>query len=160
MSRDDYYSVDVKLASSNGKTILIDAEDLELVSQHAWTVTVDGYAKKYYEKMRSGVRVRWVVHMHRLVMDAKEGQIVDHINQNKLDNRKSNLRFVNRSLNALNSSKTKSSTGYRGVCRNTQKGKAYKATITLNGKRIHLGMYNTPLEAHAAYLTKQKELTR
>lgn len=149
----------MEILSTNGKPILIDSEDLELVSQYAWTVTKDGYAKKYLEKLVDGKRLRKVVYMHRLIMDAKENEIIDHINQNKADNRRSNLRVASKSLNALNSHKVRSSTGYRGVIHNRQKGKAFKARITHLGKQIHLGAYDTPAEAHSAYLIKQKELT-
>lgn len=148
----------MEILSTNGKPILIDSEDLELVSQYAWTVTKDGYAKKYLEKLVDGKRLRKVVYMHRLIMDAKENEIIDHINQNKADNRRSNLRMASKSLNALNSHKVRSSTGYRGVIHNRQKGKPFKASIIVNSKSIHLGMFDTAEEAGLAYLTKQKEL--
>lgn len=146
------------VVSTNGHQILIDPADLELVSQYSWTVTKDGYAKKYLEKSVDGKRMRRVVYMHRLILGAKENEIVDHINQDKLDNRRTNLRIASKSLNALNSSKTKSVTGFRGVGRNRQKGKPYVARITVNGRRIQLGSFNTAEAAHRAYLTKQKEL--
>lgn len=150
----------MKIFSTNGKPILIDSQDLELVSQYAWTVTKDGYAKKYLEKLVDGKRLRRVVYMHRLIMDAKENELVDHINQNKADNRRNNLRFASKSLNSLNSQKVRSSTGYRGVIRNKQKGKPFKASIIVNSKSIHLGFFDTAKQAGEAYLTKQKELTR
>jgi len=148
------------ILSTNGKTILIDAQDLELVSQYSWTVTKEGYAKKYLEKLVDGKRLRKVVYIHRLIMDAKENEIIDHINQDKTDNRRNNLRLATKSLNSLNSHKVRSSTGYRGVLKNTQKGKAYKARITHKGRQIHLGHHDTPEEASKAYLTKQRELTQ
>lgn len=147
------------IKSTNDFDIFINSSDLELISQYAWTVTKDGYAKKYLEWKQDGVRKRKVVYMHRLIMDAKENQIIDHINQNKADNRRSNLRIASKSLNALNSHKTRSTTGYRGVISNKQKGKPFKARLTIDGKQIHLGTFNTPQEAHKAYLTKQKEVT-
>lgn len=148
-----------EIISTNGIKILIDEQDMELVSQHPWTAASDGYAKKYYEKKINGKRKRWVVHMHRLIMGAEKGQIVDHINQDKLDNRRSNLRFADKSLNAMNSKKASGRTGLRGVIINTQKGKPFMARITQYGRQIHLGRFNTAEEAHEAYLSKQKELT-
>lgn len=149
----------------NGKEFLIDAEDVERISQYSWTVTPEGYVKTYLEKSRldptyAGKRERRVVYLHRLVMDAAEDQIIDHISRDKTDNRKANLRPATKSLNALNSKKTKSSTGYRGVLRDKQKGKPYSARITVNGKQIHLGRFNTAKEASKAYLTKQEELIK
>lgn len=150
----------LKILSTNGIEILIDAEDLELVSQYTWQVTDGGYAKKYLESNENGIRLRRVVYMHRLIMNAQENQLVDHISQDKLDNRKSNLRFITKSLNALNSNKTRSSTGYRGVIHNKQRGKPFLARITIDSKQIYLGSFDTPEEASAAYLAKQKELTQ
>lgn len=146
------------ILSTNGKDIHIDPQDLELVSQYAWTVTKDGYAKKYLEKNVDGKRLRKVVYMHRLIMDAKENEIIDHVNQNKTDNRRSNLRVASKSLNALNSNKVRSSTGYRGVLRNRQKGKPFIARIHFNKEIIYLGKFNTAKEASRAYQIKRKEL--
>lgn len=148
-----------EIISTNGIKILVDKQDLELVSKHPWTVTPGGYAKKYFEKWNNGKRKRTVITMHRLIMDAEKGQIVDHINQDKLDNRRSNLRFADKSLNAMNSKKASGRTGLRGVIINTQKGKPFMARITQYGRQIHLGRFNTAEEAHEAYLSKQKELT-
>src|SRR4051794_16413562 len=56
------------------------------------------------------------VYMHQLVMGSKKGQLVDHKNRIKLDNREDNLRLATRSQNALNSKLHRTnSTGYRGV---------------------------------------------
>ncbi len=153
------YNGGMIINSTNNKPIQIDDEDLGLVSQHPWTVASDGYAKKYFEIWNGGKnRKRWVVHMHRLIMGAKKGQMIDHINGDTTDNRRCNLRFSNKSLNAINSNKVKSSTGFRGVVRNAQKGKPFMARIMLAGKQIYLGRYDTPEEASKAYLTKQREV--
>ena len=138
-------------------SLLVDEIDLEIVNKYSWTIS-DGYVKKFFEKNIDGERKRWVKYLHREIMGAKPGQIVDHINQNKLDNRRSNLRLADKSLNALNSNKSRGKTGLRGVVVNTQRGKPFKARITHLGKQIHLGSFNTAREAHQAYLTKQKEL--
>lgn len=152
---------DIQILSTNAREILIDSADLELVSQYPWTVSQDGYAKKYFEHWNGGKnRQRWVVHMHRLIMDADSGQVVDHINQNTLDNRRCNLRFASKSLNAHNSRKIKGAVPYRGVMYNHQKGKPYQANITINGRRKRLGLFDTAEEASKTYLTKQEELTR
>lgn len=141
----------------------LDPEDEAIASQYKWSINSDGYVKSWVEKSRldptyTGKRERRVIYLHRLVMDAKEDEIIDHINQDKLDCRKSNLRVATKSINALNSSKVKSTTGYRGVIRNKQNGKPYRARITVDGRQIHLGAFDTALEASKAYLTKQKEL--
>lgn len=147
------------IKSTNDFDIFINSSDLELISQYAWTVTKDGYAKKYLEWKQDGVRKRKVVYMHRLIMDAKENQIIDHINQNKADNRRSNLRIASKSLNALNSHKAKGAVPYRGVRINKQKGKLFVATIAFDGQRKQIGLFNTAEEARDAYLAEQRRLT-
>lgn len=122
-------------------TILIDTEDFEKVKQHKW---VDG---------RGYARNRKIGLMHRFIINANKNEIVDHINQNKLDNRKSNLRIVNKSINRINSSQIK---GYR--VRKRKKGDRYTAFIKINGKQVILGTYDTPEEAQRVYLEKRREV--
>lgn len=81
--------------------------------------------------------------IHRLVVGAKKGQIVDHINRNKLDNRKENLRIVTRQQNIVNSVT-------KGITFNKLKEK-YQARITTGNKRKSLGYYETEEEAMRAY---------
>lgn len=77
--------------------------------------------------------------MHRLVIGAKKGEIVDHINRNKLDNRRSNLRIVTPSQNQMNKGHQKNNkSGYVGVFRN---GKSWSAQISVNRDQKYLGTY-------------------
>ena len=75
--------------------------------------------------------------------------LVDHIDQNPLNNKIENLRVVNDSLNKLNNSKN-------GFYFNKNSGK-YMARITLDSEEIYLGLFNTPEEASAAYQKKKVE---
>jgi hypothetical protein len=76
---------------------------------------------------------------------------LDHINGNKRDNRIVNLRQCNQSQNMVNTGRqSNNKTGYRGV-RLRSDGKKYDAQIGLNGKRYHLGSFDTPEEAAEAY---------
>ena len=146
------------ITSTNGQKVYFSEEDTLTALSSTWTVATDGYAKRYYEKTIDGIRKRWVKHMHREFMQAEQDQIIDHINQDKLDNRRENLRVASKSLNALNSRKSKGKVPFRGVFFNTQADK-YTARITINGKTLHLGYFDEPEIAHAAYLIKQKEAT-
>lgn len=84
------------------------------------------------------------IRLHRFVMNAKEGQVIDHINGNKLDNRKINLRFVNSSLNCINRyHKIKTTHGFRGV----SKDRIYRIGFVLSGKRIRLRVRNPVIGA-------------
>jgi hypothetical protein len=62
--------------------------------------------------------------LSRFVMDAKQGQIIDHRNRDRLDNRRKNLRIVTKRQNCLNK-KYKNGSGFIGVCINRKKGRKY-----------------------------------
>jgi len=79
---------------------------------------------------------------------------IDHINGIRNDNRFYNLREATQSQNSANSSK-RNSIGYKGVCKRFNK---WESQIKIDGKKIHLGYYDTPEEAHATYVAKAKEL--
>jgi arylsulfatase A-like enzyme len=76
-------------------------------------------------------------------------QSIDHINNDKADNRPSNLRLASHRQNMMNQGKRKNNkSGYKGVV--SSKGK-WRAHITINYKKKWLGYYDTPEEAHEAY---------
>lgn len=84
---------------------------------------------------------------------APEGHVVDHKNNDGLDNRKSNLRHATFSQNAQNIPKKigKYSTDYKGVSYDPKRNKAYKAYIQVNNKQINIGSYHKAVEAAEAY---------
>lgn len=87
---------------------------------------------------------------------APEGFVVDHIDQNKWNNKISNLRYVSQTVNNLNINKSNknSVTGVRGV--SMCKGR-FKAQICKDKKVINLGVFDTIEEAEKAYLEKKSE---
>lgn len=98
--------------------------------------------------------------LHRVIYAYHTGEWpfpIDHINGNPLDNRFENLRPLSLSLNNINSNKTWSTTGYRGVsiCKKTGK---FQARIGKKRKTIWLGLYSTAKEASAVYEAKREEL--
>jgi len=96
---------------------------------------------------------KWkIIYMHREIMQAEAGSIVDHKNRNGLDNRKANLRFTDRRQNALNCTKRGRPSGskYRGVCRDENRGK-WRAYIHAELKPEHLGYFDSEEEAARAY---------
>lgn len=102
--------------------------------------------------------IRRFVRFHRLVMHAKPGQCVDHINKNKADNRKKNLRCCERSENDRNRSLYSCNTsGVAGVYFDKER-KKWVASITYNHKKVYLGRYAVKEEAILARLTKEVEL--
>ena len=134
---------------------LFDLEDLPLIKgRDSWYCDKDGYlvSSYFYNGIRRFVR------FHRLVMHAKPGQCVDHINKNKADNRKKNLRCCERSENDRNRSLYSCNTsGVAGVYFDKER-KKWVASITYNYKKVYLGRYAVKEEAILARLTKEVEL--
>jgi hypothetical protein len=87
--------------------------------------------------------------MHRFLLQPPPGLEVDHINGDRLDNRRINLRIATRSQNAMNRPRTRTNTsGFKGVSR---LGSLWCAQIKLEGKLHYLGRYADPAEAARAY---------
>jgi len=94
---------------------------------------------------------RKIIFLHRLIMNAKNGEIVDHINGDKLDNRRSNLRIVNKSQNAINSKiRIDNKSGFKGVYFD-KRNKKWCAEIRLNKKKKFLGYFSNVLNAAEKY---------
>ncbi len=123
-----------------GKTFIIDLDDFDKIKNIRWSLETGDYLAGYTE---SGKRVR----MHRLIANCPKGSIVDHINHNTLDNRKSNLRICNSKENAKNHKvNSKNKSGFSGVTYRKD-NKKWRATITADYKIINLGCFNTKEEA-------------
>jgi HNH endonuclease/AP2 domain len=104
-----------------------------------------------------------VTSLHRVIYEYYHGSIpkgfeIDHINQDKLDNRLENLRLATRSQNSQNKSKQKNNTsGFKGAYWHKE-NKKWNAAITVNNKLIHLGFFETPELAHETYKQAAIEL--
>ena len=121
-----------------------------------------------YEKFVKGYRFRltkkdYVVYsgtkdglnnksLHRIIMGELDGKEVDHINGNKHDNRRENLRLCNRTENNRNKGKLSTNTsGFKGVSWHKSKGK-WRAVIQVGeGKQKHLGYFDDPETAYQSY---------
>ena len=96
--------------------------------------------------------------MHRLLMNEPAGFDIDHIDHNKLNNQKNNLRIVTRSQNMMNRLKGKNcSSIYKGVCWKGEINK-WSVQIMIDNKYIHIGVFKIEEEAALAYNKKAKEL--
>lgn len=139
------YTVDendiVHVVLRTGDTMLCDLEDWEKLKEFTWTKDEWGYASASIHGKRKK--------FHTEVMGRKNGYVVDHGDRNKLNNKKSNLRFLTKAGNAVNSKLSKNNTsGIKGV-RKARSGR-WVACLMSNGKNIYLGTYDTKEEAAEA----------
>jgi hypothetical protein len=124
---------------------LVDDEDYERLSKYTWRLHSKGYATR--SSSTNGKETRLM--MHREILDTGEFQ-VDHIDRNKLNNQKDNLRIATNSINQFNKGKQKNNTsGTPGVFWDRSKN-VWRARIQLDGKRIELGRFRTVDEAAKA----------
>lgn len=140
---------------TQGLYAIVWESDYDWLSQCVWSASYCKYTRSYYAT-RSGSRSgdERNEKMHRVIMGLSKGDglEVDHINTGEtLDNRRDNLRIANDSEQQSNQRKSRANTsGYKGVGFHKQSGK-WRAYIGVNYKLIHLGVFLTPEEAHAAY---------
>lgn len=123
---------------------MIDDVDFEKVSQFTWALVPQGYARR--NKWIREAKKYKKVYLHRFIMNTPDGIRVDHINHNKLDCRRANMRNVPCSLNNLNRVVPKNHpTGVNGVLP-TKSGK-YLVTMSINNKTKRFGVFPTLQEA-------------
>lgn len=115
-------------------TFTIDAEDYPRVAKYKWHEDSHGYAKNQNN-----------VFLHRVIIDAKPGAQVDHIDNDTKNNCKSNLRSVNNSLNQMNK-KGYNKLGIKGVEFHENRN-SYSAYFRNGGKQYHSKCYSTVEEA-------------
>lgn len=149
---------EIKLQNSELKAI-VDNEDYLYLSKRKWGLSKKGYAwggKAYYDN--NNKRKTKTELIHRLVMKVKKGQIIDHINRDRLDNRKCNLRICSRFENQCNRPAPKHNTsGYKGVSFN-KRDKLWHSRIKFKNKPYYLGAYKTPILAAIEYNKKAEKL--
>jgi hypothetical protein len=133
-----------------GYEVIIDDEDAERVLAHSWWVSsspeTDGRVLCFSTEIK-----RKKIKLHRFIMGDPPGQVVDHWDGNRLNNKKTNLRACSIGENSKNIRMSLSNkSGYRGVSWSKDMEK-WRATISLNGKTQHLGYFDDPERASAAY---------
>lgn len=145
--RDGYY---VGVASNTGDEFYFDECDYDAVSQHTWRIDKYGYVVTDIDG-KVGVR------LHRFLLST-DAEMIDHINGNTFDNRRSNLRVADAHTNQMNRRVgANSSTGHTGVIFRKNRG-VYSASIKKDGKQYSLGCYKTIDEAIQARRKAEKEL--
>jgi len=137
---------------TQGKVTIVDAEDYKRLSKDKWYAANTG--GKFYACRSIKQRT---ISMHREIMGEPKGMFVDHIDGNGLNNRRSNLRVCTPAQNVQNRRCMGGSSGYKGVSFIKRDNK-WKAEITLNRRRIHIGHFADEISAAKAYDRKAAEL--
>lgn len=141
--------MELKLKNST-KTFLIDDEDYYKIAQHntRFNLNMSGYAILYSKITQNTISVACVI-MGRLRQN-QDGLTVDHISQDKLDNRKCNLRIITYEENCRNKTKYKTTNKYRGVLHRSDINK-WRVSLRIKGKLHDGGCHLTEREAVIAY---------
>ncbi len=149
-----------------GRHAVIDDEDFDVVSKYKWRLHCTKIGTNWFYArtcIYTPIKNYKYIYLHRLVMNfPQKGIQVDHINGNKLDCRKANLRLATNAENSRNSVKPINNTsGYKGVWKRTDnlnRKKMWVANVIINKKKYSMGCFYTAKEAALAYDKKASEL--
>lgn len=145
---------------TKGMFAIVDDEDFDVYSTQKWHVkkgSTKHYAACARKVTHEGKEYSIKIFMHRCMLDADVGVIVDHINGNGLDNRRCNLRLATRSQNLANQRTVRNKWGYKGITYR-RRHKTWRARIGFNGKTVDLGEFGNLDDAAQAYDEAAKKL--
>lgn len=130
----------------------IDKKDFIELKNYKFYISKNGYVRFTINKKR--------IFVHRYITKCPNDKVVDHINGNKLDNTRTNLRICSQSENSKNRSSKSGTSKYKGVsfCSTEKRKKKWKAAIETHNKHICIGRFYTEKEAAIAYNKKAVEL--
>jgi urocanate hydratase len=132
----------------HGESLLIDDDDFDRLNQFKWSLNDKGYAQNRIHGSS--------IYMHQAVIGyAPKGMMIHHKDENKLNNQKSNLEFVRRGTHKHHHTKTKATSGVRGV---SMHGSKFQARIYEHGSEIYIGTFDSWEKAAHAYDKKAREL--
>lgn len=137
--------------TNTNKEFYFDKDNFDKIKNYAWRENKNGYiVTSNYSS---------VVYLHRLIMQdfiTNDDEEIDHINHNKNDNRRENLRICTHQQNNCNKKLPKHNTsGIRGVHWDKRYNK-WRARISVNGKDIYLGLFDNIKDAEK--IRKQAEI--
>jgi hypothetical protein len=145
-----------KIPLSQGKFALVDDDDFEWLNQWKWRLDLkSGYVVRNIRVEKKIPRI----YMHRLILNPPKGLYTDHINHNKLDNRRDNLRVCTTSQNGANRLKQtkKSLSRFKGVTWH-KRDSVWQSTIKHKGKNIFIGYFNDEITAAKKYNVVAKKI--
>lgn len=143
----------IQLSNSN-QFFIVDDQDYESISSNSWFLA-HGYVSRTI--VINGKNYQQRLHRQLLGLEPYQEMTGDHINNNKLDNRRSNLRICTQGENNMNSTRKTNKSGYKGVSWKVSHGK-WCSQISYQGKVTYLGLFKDIKEAARAYNDAAKEL--
>lgn len=127
----------------NGDSFIFDSSDLSLIEGKRFYISPQGYPMYKNDDKDEPLT--------KILMNPEENKVIDHIDGDRANNRRSNLRIANLSENAWNTAlMTTNSSGYKGVYFHKASGK-YHVSIRVNGQRIFIGYFDNPEDGARAY---------
>jgi hypothetical protein len=135
-----------------GEWTIVEPADYYRLSNYKWYLIGTGRNLYAARNFKAGPKRTKIMYLHREIIKAPAGLVVDHRKGNTLDNRRSNLRIATHSQNMHNRRKTNSKTGSRfiGVNFNKESG-LWVARILHQGKKVYLGRFDNENDAARAY---------
>jgi hypothetical protein len=131
----------------------VDPADYKRLRRYEW-FSIKGTGNFYAARRVKGTKgARFsIIYMHRELIEVRDGLLVDHVNQDSMDNRRTNLRAATRAQNVRNRKKFAKSSGseYKGIYWDRNQ-KRWIARIMLERKKIYLGCFRNEVEAARAY---------
>ena len=141
---------------TKGKKAFVDDADYEYLMQWKWGLSNNYATRKMHLGYVDRKRKVATIYMHRVVNQTPDGFDTDHINGDKLDNRKENLRTATPSQNKYNIGAKGGSSKYKGVSYSKQRGK-WVENIRKENKVTYLGCFENEDDAALAYNQKANE---
>lgn len=140
-----------KIPLTRGQVALVDDEDFDYLNQWKWFAS---FTKgKFYavRNVPNRAKRQKMIRMNRILMDAKDGYEIDHVDGNSLNNQRANLRACSHKENSRNKKfHSKNTSGFKGVT--WHKGeRRWRAQIGVNYKKIVIGRFLTVEDAALAY---------
>ena len=141
-----------KIYLGEGEWTIVEPMDYYRLKNFNWYIGGNGKEFYAFRNVKAGPGKTKMVSMHREIMRPPGHLLVDHRNNNTLDNRRANLRLASHSENSYNRPKTKAKTTsqYIGIYLEKRTGR-WTVKIRANGKRLWLGRFESEIEAAKAY---------
>lgn len=147
----------IALQANRGKNkfTLVDDDVYKWAKNFKWYLSCNGYAQGF---IKNSLNSKSLIFLHREIMRTGKEFVVDHINHDKLNNQRKNLRNCSRAENQFNQKLRKDNTsGFKGVRFNKKTGK-WRADIMMNRRSKFLGHFPSAQEAAKAYTESAKRL--